>query len=350
MDTIEKTALGKVVDFIEPYVGILFPGCIVGCANTHQQFIYAAGTQDRTVKMHELDVFDISGITQTIQNVFTLKKFGLGGLGRKINEILPIEGDYIDLINIRHLLILGLEYGNSYKSLSEMTSQSEIDYRLEKADLISPPSTTYRNTNITSMVLSKFLIKKFGGDLANLLKQGLLLPLGMVNTSFDPKQYVSLSSIVPTEKGLDRGIVQDESARIYPESIGSAGLFSTAEDLLKFGQSFLGENTYLPIDVIRTMSVSQFPNQEKTFGLGMGLYHTKECDLQNEDGSPVVVLKKNGFSGVHFCVLPENDFVFVVFGNICYPHRPSQTKRDQFTKFYKELLRILYEGRKELLK
>lgn len=351
MEIQKKSAFDKVSDFIKPYLGSLFPGCIIGCANSTKNFIESFGTQDGVSLVKKTDFFDIASLTKAILNTLVLKKIQLKDLDQKVVEFLPLEGKYRDQITVKHLLTFGVEYGDM-TPLSKIQSKEELLRILQSGDLVLPPGTSYRYTNISSMILSMFLEKKFGKQFDILLKEDLLEPLNMVATTFSPSTIVNdVRNIVPTEieEVLKRGVVQDESARLFGNPVGSAGLFSKMEDLIFFGQSFLGESTYLPKEVIRIMPLSQFSNAAMSFGLGMGLRHQNECDLCNDDGSPIVVLKKNGFSGVHFSVFPENNFCFVIFGNICYPKRPNAEARDRFTLFHKKMLRLLYENRYELL-
>lgn len=336
-------------NFIQPYINRLFPGCIVGYANSKSRRSYGFGTQDGHTPLSAENFFDIASVTKALLNVVTLKKIPIEDLNRRVIDVIEMKGKYREEITIRNLLTFGVEYGDQLK-LSTINSRGELLYAIQNGDLRFLPGSTYRYTNVSSVLLSLFLGAEFHTPFDKILQTELLNPLGMFNTSFDPRLLDGNEfNIVPTEAGLLRGIVQDESARLLDMQIGSAGLFSKMDDLLIFGQSFLGSETYLPKEILGQMAVSQFDDAAMTFGLGLGLRHQNECDLADEQGVPLTVLKKNGFSGVHFCVLPENDFCFVVFGNICYPKRPDPIKRDQFTLFHKRLLRLLYENRNELL-
>ncbi len=348
MEPITTLAHNKISDFIRPYIGQLFPGCIVGCANSHQKYTFAMGTQDGLVPMEESSLFDIASVTKAFLNVLTLKVIPGDELGQKIGDIIEMRGKDRDKLTVKHLITFGAEFGDAIK-LSQIKDRGELIHLVHNSDLVVPPGSTYRYTNVTSMLLSFFLQKKFSVTFEELLLRELLNPLRLTETHFSPKINLPGISVVPTEKSIPRGVIQDESARLLNDPVGSAGLFSSVSDLLSFGQSFLGDNTYLPKEVIKKMHISQFENAAVSFGLGMGLRHQNECDLCNEDGSPIIVLKKNGFSGVHFCVLPENDFCFVVFGNLCYHARPNGEGRDQFSLFHKKLLRLLYENRGELI-
>lgn len=343
---LKETITDEITDFISQHVGWLFPGCIAGYATANNRFSIAVGTQGPQIPMHALNIFDTASVTKALLHVLALKKVSFDELNQRVIDVIPMKGKYREDITVKHLLTFAVEYGD--KKLSVIESRDALIEAVVSGDLPLSPGTSYRYTNISSMLLTLFLEKRFNKPLDVLLHDELFVPLGMNTTFFTHGQNYRLDErFVPTEFELDRGIVQDESARVYGAPTGSAGIFSTIDDLLIFGQSFLGKDTYLPKSLIRQMPHSQFSNTvAMTFGLGMGLRHQNECDLCDENGIPLTVLKKNGFSGVHFCVMPENDFCFVVFGNICYPSRPTAEKRDQFTRFHKNLLRLLYEKTK----
>lgn len=347
----EKTATDKLIEFVSPYIGSLFPGCIMGCATSTKSFAFAVGTQDFKVRMHTNNMFDIASVTKAFLHILTLKLIPFNKLDQKIVEVFPMEGKYRNRITVRHLLSFAVEYNDNIR-LSEITDRATLFDTVTKGDLPFPPGLSFRYTNRSSMLLTFFLEAEFGMPIDQLLQKYLFDDLDMTNTWFSNNSYhrIGASQFVPTERGLNRGIVQDESTRLWHQPTGSAGLFSSIRDLLKLGQSFLGEGTYLPREVIKQMPLSQFgSNSSEHFGLGLGLRHQNECDLCDENGLPMIVLKKNGFSGIHFCVMPEDDFCFVVFGNVCYPERPSLEKQNEFTRFHKNVLRHLYENRNALL-
>lgn len=327
-------------------VGNLYGGCVVGCASKNAMYIASAGTTDGITQISNDALFDIASITKAVLNVLTLREFDEAQLRSYIVEHVPMTGMYRNQITLEHLITFAVEYGENIR-LSKAVDYDDMLQQLLHGDLPRIPGPMYRYTNVSSILLGMYLESYFNHQLDQLFLEKILRPLGMNATTFAPHAH---SLIVQTESALPLGIVQDEGSRIFGKPNGAAGLFSTAGDILRFGQSFLGDGTYLPKTLIERMSVSQFGSDTAlTFGYGMGLRHQNECDLMNEDGTPVTVLKKNGFSGVHMCVLPENDFTFVSLANICFPERPSQEKRDEYTRFHRKVLRIMYEQRKEFL-
>ena len=327
------------------------PGIIIGCASADKQYRFSFGTHNEIDAISPDDAFDIASVTKAFVNVLTLKLIPFQELDQKISAILPTSGKYREHVTVRHLLQFGLEFGDNIPRLSAIADKQELVDLLLYADLHVPPGSSYRYTNITTMILTLFLEKKFGDRIDRLLEERLFKPLCIANTTFFPKKYRDAGIlIVPSEQSLSPHLVQDESSRLYGEPNGSAGLFSTMKDILSFGQKVFLEKSFLPESVVKAMPLSQFGNQVATsFGLGLGLRHHNECNLFNEDGTPITVLKKNGFSGVHFCALPENDFCFSIFANICFWQRPNPESRDAFTKFHKNLLEIMYKNRHELL-
>ena len=336
--------LGQITPFIEEK---LFPGCIAGCGTSDRRYVITHGTQDLVDPISTSDLFDIASVTKAMLAALVLKKIPLTELDQKVSHFIPMEGKYRDLITVKDLLIFGVEYGTKSR-LSTVTDRQMLIETVTKGDLPSPPGS-YRYTNISSMLLTFFMEARFGRSLETMLQEELFDPLGMQNTMFAPLDHgIDRRSIVPTEPKVGRGIVQDESARLYGPN-GAAGLFSCIDDLITFGQSFLGPKTFLNKKVIKKMSVSQFKNSALTFGLGMGLWHQNECDLRCENGMPLTVLKKNGFSGLHFCVLPKNNFCFASFTNVCFStERPALEKRDKVSNFNKNLLHTMYEERDKL--
>ncbi len=328
-------------------VGDIFAGCIVGCASKDKTFVAASGTTDGITPMTTEALFDIASITKAILNVTALHELSASELREKIITQVAMSGRYRDQITVEHLLTFAVEYGDSIR-LSQAVDKEDLLQKLLHGDLPRIPGPLYRYTNVSSMLLGFYLEAKFGQTLDAFLKQRLFSILGMESTTFTPSLIGN--NLVRIESTLPKGTIQDESARIYGKPSGSSGLFSTAADLLRFGQSFLIKDSYLPKSLIQKMSMSQFgADAALTFGYGMGLRHQNECDLLNDDGTPMTVLKKNGFSGAHFCILPENDFVFVSLANICFPHRASSEKRDSYSRFHRKLLRFMYERREQLL-
>lgn len=348
-----RTELEEILyQIINPYLGTLFPGVLIACGslkkNDHGIYAKAFGTHDGIQKNETSHLFDIASVTKAFLNVLTLKLIPFKELDQKISTVISMKGKYRDQITVKHLLTFGLEFGD-VPPLSSIKDKEVLLHCIYNTDLHHPPGLSYRYTNTTSMLLTLFLEKKFGKNLQTLFKEYIFDPCGLKNITFFPQEIRTLNEIIPTEKELARGIVQDESARLFGEPNGSSGLFSTIDDLVAFGQKCFLSKKFLGEELVTKMAVSQYESHMAvTFGLGMGLRHHNECNLFEND-VPIVVLKKNGFSGTHFCVFPENNFCFAIFANISFEKRATAEERDKFTNMHRKVLELLYQHRMLIL-
>ena len=85
----------------------------------------------------------------------------------------------------------------------------------------------------------------------------------MKNTMFNPNPKL-INRIAPTEydslfrKKMIHGIVHDENAFLLNGVSGHAGLFSTAEDLGRFGQAMLNRGSWLGDRYFRSSLIRKF--------------------------------------------------------------------------------------------
>lgn len=96
------------------------------------------------------------------------------------------------------------------------------------------PNKAFLYTDINFLLLGFMLEYILGQSLDQIFKKRVFRPLGMTETSFGPR-----TEAVPTIKGLSDGLVHDPKARVLGCHAGSAGIFSTLEDLKVFCQYYL---------------------------------------------------------------------------------------------------------------
>ena len=92
----------------------------------------------------------------------------------------------------------------------------------------------FHYTDINFILLGLMLERLYAASLDELYVRHIFEPLGMMRTSFGP-----VVQAVPTVKGAKQGIVHDPKARVLGKSTGSAGLFSTMQDLERFSEYIL---------------------------------------------------------------------------------------------------------------
>lgn len=129
------------------------------------------------------------------------------------------------------------------------------------------------------------------------------------------------------------GVVHDENAAWLGGVAGNAGLFSTAEDLLKFGEMYLNEGIYNGKSILSSSAI-RLATQDWTRGLpgddhrGLGWqFATPGGPLG--DLAPPGCFGHTGFTGTVIWIDPKHEIVAVLL-----------TNRLQFTRSNQHILRV----------
>ena len=292
------------------------------------------GFDERSESIGPDAVFDVASVTKSIPvSSLALKFIGEGrlSLDDKLIDFLPEFGNSDrEKVTVRHLLVHTLDFGFRL-SEQKLKSPEEIMAMILSSEFQSPPGSRYFYSNATSILLGLLLERLAGGSLPSLAEKHFFTPLGMSRTGFNPLARFNASEIVPTEiqewrGGSDpvRGEIHDESAHVLNKIMtpGSAGLFSTAPDLLKFlsmilnGGRWRGDLIMSP-EIINKITENQVAHLGDSAGLGWEL--NRPNYMGKFSGSST--FGKTGFTG---CVV-AGDMVkktgFVLLANYVYPHR-----------------------------
>jgi CubicO group peptidase (beta-lactamase class C family) len=162
-------------------------------------------------------------------------------------------------------------------------------------------------------------------------------PLGMRQTTFFPERLPAGTPIVPTEIDPWRGRticgeVHDESAWRLRETMiaGSAGLFTTAGDLLQFLRIILDKGEIDGYQLLSETVVTRMQqNQISHLGLSAGLGW--ELNQPRYMGTGCTgIIGKTGFTGCVIMADIQAERAMVLLSNCTYPHRkPDATLINQ---------------------
>jgi CubicO group peptidase (beta-lactamase class C family) len=227
------------------------------------------------------------------------------------------------------------------------------------------PGTRVHYSCTGFILLGRLVEVATGEALAEFAAREIFTPLEMVDTQFlplaDPLPEGLVERLVATERRKDcnrgralaaamerrnelsaawqarhpagsaRGVVHDENAAWLGGSAGNAGLFTTATDLLAFGQMYLdhgrhGPSPFLSDAAIETATRDWTPNLGEHRGLGWKISGPEGalCDL----ASPAAY-GHTGFTGAALLIDPERDAVAVLL-----------TNRLQFGRTNERILRV----------
>jgi CubicO group peptidase (beta-lactamase class C family) len=302
----------------------IFPSCVVGVVTkSGERNIVARGNftyESGAPEIEANSIFDIASISKSIPTsclalqLIEQKKLRLD---QPIIEFLPeLKMSAREKITVQHLLTQALDWGFSLSSVKNKTADEILD-TIFGAEFRYPPGVSASYSNATSILLGLVVERAAGQPLDILADEGFFQPLGMTRTSFHPEKF-PLGEIAPTEidawRGrLLRGEIHDESAwklrhKIIP---GSAGVFSTAPDLLNFMEMLLrgGElngRRYFTPETIKQMSR----------GLGWDL--NKPAFMGNRSET---IFGKTGFTGCMALGDLTQGKALVMLSNHIYPHR-----------------------------
>jgi CubicO group peptidase (beta-lactamase class C family) len=118
---------------------------------------------------------------------------------------------------------------------------AEFVGRLAKLPLVYQPGTTWEYSQSTD-VLGRVIEVAAGKPLYQALKEMLLDPLGMVDTSFyatDPSKQKRLAEPFANDRTIGAGALVNDPRNVRKYESGGGGLVATAEDYARFLQMLL---------------------------------------------------------------------------------------------------------------
>jgi CubicO group peptidase (beta-lactamase class C family) len=295
----------------------LFSSCCVGVSQNGEAEIL-------TFNCKEDSIFDCASITKSMPaGYLALKTIESGTLSLEtpIAEILPDFAKHHDSsAKIFHLLTHSLDYRFPMSSLKNLPPQ-EIWQRICSHKFEIPPGELFCYGNANSILLGKVLESIYKTRLDILAKEKLFEPLEMKGTGWHPLEWAPASRIIPTEICPWRereliGETHDESAwKLEQEfgAVGSAGIFSTVPDILKF-LCHVMESEFL----IKNLTANAFKKGKECTALGFELNNEKFMGKIKEGEA---IFGKTGFTGTSFICNPKNKLCLVILSNYTYPKR-----------------------------
>jgi CubicO group peptidase (beta-lactamase class C family) len=288
----------------------VFPGCVVGVSQNGTREIFPFGGftyESDSPRVAENSVYDVASITKSIPTASLAAVFieeGKIALNDLVKKFVPeLQNDFG--ATIEDLLCYCVR-GKRMSTLHFKTFEEIRTHILESGFDGSPGESSY--TNLPAYILGIVLERVSESSIAALGNKYFFEPLEMTHTTFFP----SVSDCVPTEIQSGetiQGIPHDESARIFAEArrtVGHAGLFSTAGDLLVFLEAVLND---------------EYPTILQNAKKGLGWTTNQEFFMGKF--TSVHAFGKTGFTGTSIVADPEKKTTLVILSNRTFPTRPS---------------------------
>ncbi len=216
------------------------------------------------------------------------------------------------------------------------TYKGKIFKQIRKSEL---GEKKYLYSGLSFFLFPTIIEELSGQPYETFLSEHIYHRLGAWELLFHPRNSFSASRIVPTEydslfrKQLVHGYVHDEGAAMMGTYAGNAGLFSSANDLLKLIEMYRRMGNYggeqiIPAKVLREYSSYQFPELESRRGLGFDKPLLGEKDGSPGDypcpGAPPSSFGHSGFTGTFVWADPEHEISYVFLSNRVLPTRNNQ--------------------------
>jgi CubicO group peptidase (beta-lactamase class C family) len=314
------------------------PGAVVAVSYRGARFLYGTGhiALDDPTRPDGRTVYDMASLTKVIvTTTLTMMAIQEGriDLDAPVQRYLPeFRGPGKERVTVRHLLThsSGLR---ADRPLWRETPNADSALRLVNAtalDTVPGARTVY--SDLGAIVLGELVERVLGGRLDRLARSRIFRPIGMGSSRFRPPESW-LPRIAPTEydtawrKRIVRGEVHDEKAAWLGGVAGHAGLFSSAEDLLGFGEWLLGRVAGRPaggkLPAVSSQVAQEFTRRQN---LVLGSSRALGWDTPSSGSSAGTRLDPSsfghtGFTGTSIWIDPTRELVIVLLTNRVHPTR-----------------------------
>ena len=308
----------------------IFPGCAVGWIVGGEENIVTAGRHtydDDAPVVTETTLFDCASVTKSIPvSTLAMRMIERGELrlsDRLIDYVPEYRGSFRNEILIRHLLTHTLDFDFRLSEYKDLPPEKLVDAILS-VKMKSAPGEKFCYANATSILLGMALETITVKPLHVSAQEEFFDPLGMNDTTFFPSDD-AVANCVPTEidpwrNRTIQGEVHDESAWALRGimTAGSAGLFSTVPDLLKFVRMLLnGGQSFFSPEMVEAMHTNQIPHiSGHCTGLGWELNQEYMGKTRTS-----ATFGKTGFTGCAVIIDKTRDMGVVILSNYTYPTR-----------------------------
>jgi beta-N-acetylhexosaminidase len=202
----------------------------------------------------------------------------------------------------------------------------------------------YLYSDLTFIIAPEIITRLAGQPWDEFVTSNIYHKIGAYDIGFNPYKKYSLSRIVPTEydslfrKRQLHGTVHDEGAAMLGGISGHAGVFATANDLMKLMELYrrmgeYGGEQLISRQVLEDYSRVQFPENQNRRGLGFdkpSLYNpdTKPDNIYPTKSASQESFGHSGFTGTFVWVDPKAEISYIFFCNRVYPTRNNNRLSD----------------------
>jgi CubicO group peptidase (beta-lactamase class C family) len=309
-----------------------YPSALIAVANAETTILTHTVSHPERAPLREDSIFLLASITKPIvaTAIMQLVEAGRLLLTDPIVQYIPEFGQFgKGSVTAWHLLThtSGLEEAHWWEQLYQQRAPVEAFLHAAcQSPLHFEPGTRYEYCSLSFVILGELIARLGGLPYPEYLQQQIFAPLGMRDTSFTPVGAQQARAVHVYGMGEE---AEEPSARRFLDhfitiAAPGGGLWSTAADLVRFGQAFLRGGRFndyqlLSPAAINTMTrlhtgglveIVEHKSIPAAYGLGWG--------KPGADGKTLAsphAYEHGGATGTRLHIDPEWDLVFIFLTN-----------------------------------
>ena len=315
------------------------PGIVVAVSWPGHRYVYGTGHLGDGIPTRPdgKSVYDLASLTKVV-GLTTAMMWAVEEqkieLDAPVSRYVPsFQGPGADSVTVRILLAhaSGLPAWRPLYLLA--ASRPGVFAVVDSTPLDTVPGARFLYSDLGAILLTQAIERVYGERIDTLLASRLFRPLGMRSTAYNPPVRW-LPRIAPTEADpyrgrVIRGQVHDENAWRMAGVSGHAGIFSSGNDLLTFGEWWLRQQHGAPPApgkptvserLLRSFTVAQ----ELPPGSGRALgWEVPTADNTGSAFLSAGSVGHTGFTGTSIWMDPGREVVIVVLSNRVNPTRAN---------------------------
>jgi CubicO group peptidase (beta-lactamase class C family) len=370
-----KTNWQPVMQFLDSAVAAgAAPGAVLAVTHNGDRFVHSTGrvSQDDATRPGATTIYDLASLTKVVgltTAAMMAVDEGKLDLDAPVQRYVPcFAGADKEQVTVRMLLTHSSGLPAWRPLFREVRTRAEAFALADSTPLDSVPGTAEVYSDLGAIVLTQALEGVYHERLDSLLDRRVFQPLGMTSTRYVPPESWR-DRIAPTE--LDswrgrvlRGEVHDENAALMDGISGHAGLFGSAEDLLRFAEWLLEEkggqadrrtagrakqSDQPSARPSVRLSIREFTRRQN---LVPGSSRALGWDTPSEGSSAGTLLSPTsfghtGFTGTSFWIDPEHHLAIVLLSNRVNPTRDNPRWTPVRARIADLVMTTLFEDRND---
>lgn len=330
LDRAFEVAAAQVADGTVPFV-------VLGVADARGLIRLEAVTSERAPGVGATSICLLASITKPIvaTTLLQLAEAGRFALTAPLQAWLPeLDRPGRPPITAWHVLshTTGIDDISVEDVLADGGGRAELLRRVYAAGQAAPPGSRYSYASVTFDLLVEAVERALGTPFETLLREGLVGPLGMVDTTFDPHPDRAARTAPVVIGALDGTHRPDMHERETTGAIvagftglrlAGAGLWSTAQDLLRFGRAMLRGGELDGVRVLSPAFVALATREVTVNGIGGNVDRQLDEHYALGWGKPGAASPASpsafghgGVSGTRLWIDPAYDLVYVYLGGV----------------------------------